>query len=413
MRARRIAVALGAAGLIFAGTAAGPRQDWRRPREGGQGPVSCENGSPTTRGPAAETGLGPLYNANSCVACHSVGGAGGSGPNDKNAEIVTASMTLRRRMRTPPTCRWTTFLFQAYPAFKASRSVVLHKSGVSTGYADWKRGLRQGAGRFSMTVTSRNTPALFGAGLIDAIPDAVLEAEEKRTFAEFPEIQGRVSRLANGKLGRFGWKGQTATLEDFVRTACAVELGLEVPGHPQDARTPSGSTTGPLGLVACPTPGMLGRTTAYLAGLPRPGIRPAFNASQDQGVQIGMAEFKTIGCAECHAPKLGDVDGLYSDLLLHDMGEGLVDSAIYYGTPVPPPKGEILASADLRRAIRRAARSGVPRRCGGCATPAPISTTAARPRSTWRFRPTAARRIGRRSATNPCGATSVFTSSRS
>ena len=41
--------------------------------------------------------------------------------------------------------------------------------------------------------------------------------------------------------------------------------------------------------------------------------------------------FESVGCATCHAPKLGDVNGLYSDLLLHDMGESSSDSATYYG----------------------------------------------------------------------------------
>ena len=58
-------------------------------------------------------------------------------------------------------------------------------------------------------------------------------ATEQEVSTTSPEIHGRVSRLADGRIGRFGWKGQTASLNDFVLTACAVELGLEVPGHPQ------------------------------------------------------------------------------------------------------------------------------------------------------------------------------------
>ena len=58
-------------------------------------------------------------------------------------------------------------------------------------------------------------------------------AAEQAGSKTVPEIHGRVSRLADGRIGRFGWKGQMASLEDFVLTACAVELGLEVPGHHQ------------------------------------------------------------------------------------------------------------------------------------------------------------------------------------
>ena len=53
------------------------------------------------------------------------------------------------------------------------------------------------------------------------------------SFPNFPEIKGRVSALPDGRIGRFGWKGQIASLDDFVRAACSNELGLEVPGQHQ------------------------------------------------------------------------------------------------------------------------------------------------------------------------------------
>src|SRR5207245_1572799 len=58
--------------------------------------------------------------------------------------------------------------------------------------------------------------------------------------------------------------------------------------------------------------------------------------------------FESIGCATCHAPKLGDVSGLYSDLLLHDMGEASSDSATYYGGPAAPGRLDDLAEAKER-----------------------------------------------------------------
>src|SRR5262249_12348681 len=88
-------------------------------------------------------------------------------------------------------------------------------------------------GDFTLVLSRRNPPALFGAGQIDAIPDADIEKAARKTFPEFPEIRGRVNRLPDGSIGRFGWKAQTGSLKEFVLTACAVELGLEVPDHPQ------------------------------------------------------------------------------------------------------------------------------------------------------------------------------------
>ena len=45
--------------------------------------------------------------------------------------------------------------------------------------------------------------------------------------------------------------------------------------------------------------------------------------------------FESAGCAACHRPSLGNVDGIYSDLLLHDMGPALSDSGSYYGITEP------------------------------------------------------------------------------
>src|SRR5262249_4120124 len=88
-------------------------------------------------------------------------------------------------------------------------------------------------GPFTVARSQRNPTSLFGIGLIDRIPDAAIEAMVRRQEKETPEGRGRGSRLKDGKVGRLGWKGQTANSEEFVLTACAVELGLEVPGHSQ------------------------------------------------------------------------------------------------------------------------------------------------------------------------------------
>ena len=94
-----------------------------------------------------------------------------------------------------------------------------------------------------VSVTQRNTPALFGDGLLDAIPEEALHAEQRRNSdlirlvglsrAKDSKIRGRVARLPNGRLGRFGWKAEFASLDDFVRAACANELGLSNPARAQ------------------------------------------------------------------------------------------------------------------------------------------------------------------------------------
>jgi CxxC motif-containing protein (DUF1111 family) len=144
-----------------------------------------------------------------------------------------------------------------------------------------------------------------------------------------------VSKLSDGRLGRFGWKAQTATLRDFVLTAAAVELGLEVPGRPQagDPRIP-----------VLPAPGLdldqddCDALIAYVRSLPAPEPLDPDTPKEAQQTKAGAALFKSIGCAACHLPRLGDVEGIYSDLLLHDMSPELADTS-FYGTFAARPPG--------------------------------------------------------------------------
>jgi len=171
-------------------------------------------------------GLGPVFNDSSCVACHNQGGPGGGGPASKNIHIVL------RRVETKSKPKKNIQL----------QSFVLHHFGVDSKYASWRARTAQSTPKGSNEFTGspfrihvilgsqRNTPPLFGLGLIDAIQEGALEEAAAKKFAKFPKVSGRVAREKNG---RFGWKAQKASLEEFVLTACAVELGLHVPGHQQ------------------------------------------------------------------------------------------------------------------------------------------------------------------------------------
>lgn len=191
----------------------------------------------------------------------------------------------------------------------------------------------------------RNPTALFGAGLIDRIPDAVIEQAALSKHRDFPTVKGRVSRLRDGRIGKFGWKGQTASLRDFTLTACAVELGLNVPGHEQ-AVVPYKPEYRSPGLDL--TEKECDALVAYLASLPAPNRSRPANAEYTTYLNTGEKLFTETGCAACHTRKLGDVDGLYSDLLLHDMGPALADSG-QYGTipPDDPDEDEIEPAAEL------------------------------------------------------------------
>jgi hypothetical protein len=186
----------------------------------------------------------------------------------------------------------------------------------------------------NLTVSQRNTPALFGAGRIDAISSDVLDEVIAHQAAG---VRGRISRTPEGRVGRFGWKAQIASLGEFIRAACASELGLEVPGHSQ-AVSPLAPSEKAKGLDM--TDAECDDLVAYLRDLPAPvAIDPA-GLQGTAGIREGRRLFTDVGCADCHVPTLGTVRGIFSDLLLHDMGPSLSDSGSYYGGQGPISPGD-------------------------------------------------------------------------
>jgi CxxC motif-containing protein (DUF1111 family) len=195
-----------------------------------------------------------------------------------------------------------------------------------------------------VVVTQRNTPALFGAGLIDAISEEAIIAHQREhstaarliglNGAKDTRIRGKVARLADGRVGRFGWKLEFATLGDFVKAACANELGLSNPGRPQ--ATPLGKPSYQ-GKGTDLTEEQCTLMTDFIRSLPRPVAFVPHDPSLAAEVKAGQALFETIGCADCHSESLGPVRGLYSDMLLHDMGVELESSTGYYGSIIPAP----------------------------------------------------------------------------
>jgi LSD1 subclass zinc finger protein len=195
---------------------------------------------------------------------------------------------------------------------------------------------RSVSARTNLVRSQRNPTPLFGAGLIDAVPDEVLREASRRRHRDFPEVTGRLALQADGRIGRFGWKAQTASLEDFVLTACAVELGLEVPGHSQGGVPSDPAYKGPgLDMDQRECDALI----AFVRQLPAPEEqRPASDREEARLIASGREVFANVGCAACHTPDLGHASGIYSDLLLHDMGDELGDTG-QYGIFVPDSPG--------------------------------------------------------------------------
>ena len=81
-------------------------------------------------------------------------------------------------------------------------------------------------------IFQRNTPALFGAGLIDALSEDEIR-DQAKLQQRHSEISGRASILRDGTFGRFGWRANAEHLIDFVEQACASELSLETESRSQ------------------------------------------------------------------------------------------------------------------------------------------------------------------------------------
>jgi CxxC motif-containing protein (DUF1111 family) len=208
-------------------------------------------------------------------------------------------------------------------------------------------------GNFVITKSQRNTTALFGAGLIDSIPTKVLEQLEAAQ-AKNKVVSGRVARLKDGSAGRFGWKAQKARLDSFVMTACAVEVGLNVPDHPQ-AGHPQKADYMPAGLDL--NQAQCDALIEYIAELPAPQQRP-FGDETDAGyIKGGHALFAKVGCADCHVKDVGEVAGIFSDLLLHDMGGELGDTGSYdVFIPNSTPEGDVIEFTGLPGQPNRVAK---------------------------------------------------------
>ena len=256
-----------------------------------------------------ESGLGPIYNETSCVACHSSGAPGGG-----SARNVT------RFGRT------TNGVFDPLDALGGS---LLQDQAISPGAIEL-------VPKEANTIVHRNSTPLFGLGLIDAIPDdAILKNVHKHPVDGVTGRPSWVTDVVSGKLkvGRFGWKAQQATLLAFAADAYRNEIGITNRYFPTE-NAPNGDAS----LLAkydfvqdpedAPATGLadfekVANFMKYLA--PAPGSPP--NASAAMGAQI----FSKVGCAVCHVPcmmtgasseKAFDHRpvSLYSDLLLHNMG---------------------------------------------------------------------------------------------
>lgn len=259
-------------------------------------------------------GLGPLFNAPSCSACHLRDGRG-----------APTGAALLFRISTAEGAPHPAYGDQVQPfgvlGVKGEPSPRVAYEEVPGAYGDGAPySLRRPAYELEgLRISPRIAPSVFGVGLLETIPEARILGLAKRNGGR-PNAVPHV-RAGGTSIGRFGWKANQPSVEQQIAAAFLGDIGITSPLFPEPGRPPEINEE------------KLEAVTFYMKML----AVPARRRPRDPEVRRGRSLFAAAGCASCHAPRhvTGDDPRFpelsrqtifpYTDLLLHDMGPGLAD----------------------------------------------------------------------------------------
>jgi hypothetical protein len=315
-----------------------------------------------------DEGLGPTMNLDSCGGCHSQPAMGGSSPAT-NPQFAFAT-ALGAKNKVP------SFITEKGPVREArfvrnadgSPDGGVHGLFTITGRSDAGPDCVVPQPNFEAEVARNNvvfripTP-VFGAGLIEAIPDReILQNQAKAADAKRAlgirgrpnvlltanSISGQPNKNGNdGTVGRFGHKAQNKSLLIFAGEAYNVEMGITNGAFPTErdeteacmkyAVTPNSDMTLDKGTLPSAAISSIDRFTLFMRLLAAPEPSDAVTGATPESIKNGRTVFADAGCALCHTPSMktyakaampsmsDKTVNLFSDLLLHDMGRGLAD----------------------------------------------------------------------------------------
>jgi CxxC motif-containing protein (DUF1111 family) len=269
-------------------------------------------------------GLGPLYTRQFCGACHSEeDGLRGPGFAQKMSVVEADGLT---------------------PA--ADQSELAYGHTIHPFMAAGATTPILAPADPAVRVTNRLGPSILGRGYLEAVEDSEIERVAAAQAARADAIHGTINRVVYGSqpnpdpsfnahqpgdavIGRFGLKARIATLDEFVADALQNDMGITSPLRPTEFANPDGLTDDlKPGIDA--TADDVNRRADYVRTVAIP-----WRATPDP---TGQALFDQALCSVCHVPTLhtqpgypiaamADIDApVYTDLLLHDMGDGLSDS---------------------------------------------------------------------------------------
>ena len=312
----------------------------------------------------ARDGLGPLFNANACQTCHIRDGRG-SPPRANEKSMI--SMLLRvsiasdgsdahqqmmvERGVVPHPAYGDQIQNRALPDVSPEAEVLIDWKTIEGQYPDGTSyKLRAPVYRFESAAygdiderllrSGRVAPAMIGVGLLDTIPEEALRANEDPQDKDGDGISGRLNMVRDHLKdetvpGRFGWKAEQPNVHQQVASAFAGDIGISSSLFPDQLCTSvqTDCRDQPTGGDPEVSDEILDFVTFYSKTI----AVPARRGHDNPVILEGEALFRQLECNACHVetfktgvdpefPELSEqVIHPYTDLLLHDMGEGLAD----------------------------------------------------------------------------------------
>lgn len=306
--------------------------------------------------PASDTavGLGPLYNRIACVSCHPKNGRGRA-PDDARERIqsmlVRLSVPGKNAVGGPnPHPRYGSQLNEeGVPGVPGEGRAQVQWEYNTVEIANGSKiRLRKPQLIFSelnygalepVLTSARVGPIVYGLGLLDAVSEKDLLALAQQRKPD--EIKGKVNRVwdiasQQTRVGRFGAKANTASLRSQTVDAMLGDLGITSSLLPKENCLPHQQEC--LQALSGGSPELKDEQLADLEFYFRYLAVPARRNANDPKVKAGEKIFADIGCAICHRTELTTAKNYphkylgnitiqpYTDLLLHDMGDGLADN---------------------------------------------------------------------------------------
>lgn len=317
----------------------------------------------------ASDGLGPLFNARSCHSCHLNNGKGHAPIEGQNGASVP-SFFLRLKQWPQSSNANPKKTVEADPVYgtqlqtnaniniAAEANMTIRYEYKSVQFPDGSKSeLRKpiyqladfshGELHHNTKLSGRVSPALVGVGLLDAVADQTLFDQADPNDQDKDGISGKVNIVwdkttQTWRPGKFGWKAGMATLTEQNQGAFNGDLGISTPLFPSPFGDCTNTQTDCLSLPNGNSPHMenleasskvVNMVDTFTALSAPPKMR---NLGSDEFLQ-GKDIFDQLQCSACHRPTMktgkhplfpalsNQTFYPFTDLLLHDMGQGLAD----------------------------------------------------------------------------------------